>query len=80
MAKPNRTTSGHNFTMAKRKNDHSFHVNVLLMVQYEPDRSQAIIKIKFLDSFECSLPRKSLVKGERFFRIEREPELIEGSF
>jgi len=34
------------------------------------------LKIIFLDSFECSPPRKSLVKGERFFRFEREPELL----
>jgi len=33
-------------------------------------RDQAITKIGFLNSFECSLPRKSLVKGERFFRLK----------
>jgi len=26
--------------------------------------------------FECSPPRKSLVKGERFFRVEGEPKLV----
>jgi len=36
--------------------------------------SQAIKKL-LLDSYECSPPRKSLVKGERFFRFEREPEI-----
>ncbi|KAL4100745.1 hypothetical protein QTP88_020777 [Uroleucon formosanum] len=33
-------------------------------------------KLYFQDSLECSPPRKSLVKGERFFRNEREPELL----
>ena len=28
-----------------------------------------------LDSFCCSPPRKSLVKGERFIRVEGKPEL-----
>ena len=30
----------------------------------------------FTDSFDCSPPRKSLVKGERFVRYEGKPELI----
>ena len=30
----------------------------------------------FTDSFDCSPPRKSLVKGERFMRDEGKPELI----
>lgn len=38
-------------------------------------RGQAMLKINFLHSFNCSPPRKSLVKGERFFRFEGEPEL-----
>ena len=29
-----------------------------------------------IDSFSCSPPRKSLVKGERFIRVEGEPELL----
>ena len=28
-----------------------------------------------IDSFSCSPPRKSLVKGERFMRVEGKPEL-----
>jgi len=35
----------------------------------------AIVRIKFFSSFECSPPRKSLVKGEKFYRFEREPKL-----
>jgi len=46
-----------------------------LIVSEARPNDQAIKKINFLDSFECSPPRKSLVKGERFFRFEREPEL-----
>ena len=30
----------------------------------------------FTDSFDCSPPRKSLVKGERFMRDEGKPELL----
>jgi len=42
-----------------------------------PIEIRPLKKLKFLDSFECSPPRKSLVKGERFFRFEREPELMQ---
>ena len=30
-----------------------------------------------IDSFSCSPPRKSLVKGERFIRVEGKPELLD---
>ena len=32
----------------------------------------------FTDSFDCSPPRKSLVKGERFVRDEGKPEQFPG--
>ena len=34
-------------------------------------------KNQSIDSFTCSPPRKSLVKGERFVRVEGKPELLE---
>ena len=33
-------------------------------------------KNQSIDSFSCSPPRKSLVKGERFVRVEGKPELL----
>ena len=47
---------------------------VFLVVQEPPQKGRAT-KNLFIDSYSCSPPRKSLVKGVRFIRVEGKPEL-----
>ena len=49
--------------------DTSQLIQIFIIVCEEPRRKAGPWKIK-LNSFSCSPPRKSLVKGERFMRIE----------
>ena len=61
------------YITARESECHSFD-RLLLDSVYQPGIARPEINKETL--FECSSPRKSLVKGERFVRSEEKPELL----
>ena len=52
-----------------------FYQQLISLLMMAPPQGRAT-KNWFTYSFDCSPPRKSLVKGERFMRNEGKPELL----
>ena len=52
---------------------------MLLVLSYVPHRQAGLRKRSLQAHSSCSLPRKSLVKGESFIRAEGKKELLPSS-
>lgn len=64
-----------NFRVSDFRNEIQLH-EIIIIFEVDVTSQSEALKNKPRGSLSCSLPRKSLVKGERFFRYERKPELI----